>query len=226
MPSSSGYIVRREICGLTTKNYNKVAIGFVKQILEAADPVSAFQAHLGELTGDASRMPSDLQVAEAFSRQPSYRDIPTPRLRYILEQLEYGHRTKFDEVTVSTANLTIEHVIPQKWAKHWPLPDGTTAPCESPFMAVVGNHQVSDQTKALMDVRQRWIDTMGNLTLLTEAMNPSLSNGSWAAKREKISKSLLAMNRDIADKSVWSETEIEARASKLADLANSPWAAS
>lgn len=220
------YIVRREICGLTTKNYNKVVTGFVKQVRDANDPVGALQKHLAELTGDASRMPADLQVTEAFSRQPSYRNIPSPRLRYILEQLEYGHRTKFDEVTVSTANLTIEHVIPQKWAKHWPLPDGTTAPCESSFEAVIGNHQVSDQIKALMDTRQRWIDTMGNLTLLTEALNPSVSNGPWAAKREKIGKSLLAMNREIAGKDIWSEVEIEARASKLAGVANSRWATS
>jgi hypothetical protein len=32
----------------------------------------------------------------------------------------------------------------------------------------MGHHQVSDEAKALMDTRQRWIDTLGNLTLLTE----------------------------------------------------------
>jgi len=220
------YIVRREICGLTTKNYNKVVTGIIKQVRESPDPVVAFRTHLTELTGDASRMPSDAQVAEAFSRRRSYGAIAAPRLRFILEQLEYGHRSKFDEVTVATGNLTIEHVMPQKWAKHWPLPDGTFAPCESSFEAVVGNHKISDGVKALMDTRQRYIDTMGNLTLLTEALNPSLSNGPWAAKREKIAKSLLAINRTIAEKTTWSETEIEARSTALAAIANRTWTSS
>lgn len=47
----------------------------------------------------------------------------------------------------------------------------------------MGNHKVTDEMEALMDTRQQWIDTMGNLMLLTEALNPSLSNGPWAAKR-------------------------------------------
>ena len=220
------YIVRREICGLSTKNYNKVVTGFIRQLRDAGDPVGEFRKHLVGLTGDASRMPADLHVIESFSHNRAYADIPTPRLRYILEQLEYGCRTKFDEVAVSTANLTIEHIMPQKWSTHWLLPDRTVAPCESSFQAAMGNHQLDDKTKALMDTRQRWIDTMGNLTLLTEALNPSISNGPWTAKREKIGKSLLAMNRDIAAETVWSETEIEKRAGTLAGVANRLWKAS
>ena len=217
------YIVRREICGLSTKNYNKVATGLVKQVLETTDPVDECRKHLAGLTGDASRMPSDLHVIEAFSRQAVYGSIPTPRLRYILEQLEYGCRTKFDEVAVSTANLTIEHVMPQKWSKYWPLSGGAVAPCESSIQAVMGNHQLDDATKTLMDTRQRWINTMGNLTLLTEALNPSISNGPWEAKREKIGKSLLAMNRNIAAELIWSEAEIGRRAETLATVANRLW---
>lgn len=138
----------------------------------------------------------------------------------------YGSRTKFDEVTVSTANLTIEHIMPQKWAKHWLLPDGTTAPCESSFEAAIANHELTDKAKSLMDARQRWIDTLGNLTLVTDALNPSISNGSWVSKREGIKKLLLAINRDIAQQESWSEGEIEHRTAKLAEVANKIWAAS
>lgn len=220
------YVVRREICGLSTKNYNKVAIGLVKQVRDAGDPIIEFHKHLAALTGDASRMPSDLNVVEAFSRQRAYGGIPTPRLRYILEQLEYGSRTKFDEVAVSTANLTIEHVMPQKWSKHWPLAGGTVVPVESSFQAALSNHPVDDKTKTLMDTRQRLVDTLGNLTLLTEALNPSLSNGRWADKRVKIGSSLLAMNREIAREADWSEIAIEKRSGTLAAVANRLWRAS
>ncbi len=220
------YIVRREICGLSAKNYNKVVTGLGRQVLDHNAPVAPFRKHLVGLTGDASRMPSDVEVAEAFARRRAYDVTPTPRLRYILEQLEYGHRTKFDEVTVSTANLTIEHVMPRKWAEHWPLKGGIFVPYESSFELAALNHPLSDEIKVLMDTRQRLIDTLGNLTLLTDALNPSIGNGPWPEKKEKIGGSLLAINREIAAELSWSEDEIELRAASLAAVANRIWVAS
>lgn len=218
------FVVRREICGLTTKSYNKVVTGFVASVIdEELDPVVALKSHIKALTGDASRMPEDLHVAEAIARRNAYLLIPTPRLRYILEQLEYGHRTKFDEVTVSTVNLTIEHVMPRSWAKHWPLPGNIVVPVESSIAATMENVPVSSETRTLMDTRQRTIDVMGNLTLLTESLNPSLSNAAWSTKRAKIGESLLALNRSIAKKEAWSEVEIDQRSSELARVANKVW---
>ncbi|MFO1082255.1 MAG: DUF1524 domain-containing protein [Reyranellaceae bacterium] len=81
----------------------------------------------------------------------------------------------------------------------------------------------SDEVKALMDERQRHIDTLGNLTLLTEALNPSLKNAAWAVKRKKIANSLLAINRDLASKETWSETTITERANLLAKKVNGIW---
>jgi Protein of unknown function DUF262/Protein of unknown function (DUF1524) len=217
------YIVRREICGLTTKNYNKVVIGMVRQLIEGSDPIAAFHQHLMELTGDASRMPTDLQLAEAFARQNAYGGIPTPRLKYILQNIEYGKRTKFDEVTVHSSNLTIEHILPRKWAKHWPLPNGYLAPMESTFEASIAGHQLPDEVKSLMETRQRLVNTLGNLTLLTEALNPSVGNGPWKDKRAKFAGSLLALNRDISAAEDWNEGAIEARAADLASVANRLW---
>jgi hypothetical protein len=220
------YVVRREVCNLTSKNYNKVVTGFVKSVQQQIpDPVDEFLNHLRSLTGDASRMPSDVEIVDAFVRLDSYHQIPTPRLRFILEQIEYGMRTKNDEATVSTRILTIEHVMPQRWARHWPLPDGTIAPCESPIEAATKNYALTDTMKSLMEARRRSIDVMGNLTLLTASLNPSISNGPWADKKEKIAKSLLAMNRDIADKPVWAEAAIERRSKDLAIIANKIWSA-
>ena len=73
-----------------------------------------------------------------------------------------------------------------------------------------------------MEARQRLIDTLGNLTLLTESLNPSISNGPWSAKQPKIAESLLAMNRSIAKKD-WSEDEIEMRAVTLTKMVNEIW---
>lgn len=170
-------------------------------------------------------MPTDVQLLEAFVLQQAYNRIPTPRLRFILEQLEYRYRTKFDEVTVSTGNLTIEHVMPIKWAENWSLDGGMKAPCESHIDAIYQGYEVSDKMKILMDDRQRYIHTFGNLTLLTEALNPALGKAGWSVKREKIGQSLLAINRDIAAYDEWSKSEIENRAGALAKVAVTIWPA-
>jgi hypothetical protein len=76
------------------------------------------------------------------------------------------------------------------------------------------------EMKTLMDARQRAVDTLGNLSLLTEALNPSLGNAGWAIKREKFHTSLLRLNREVGLADDWNETAIEARAKILANTAN------
>jgi hypothetical protein len=79
--------------------------------------------------------------------------------------------------------------------------------------------------KALINTRQQLVDTLGNLTLLTDARNPSLGNSGWSIKRRKLNESLLALNRDIAAAENWDESEIGKRAADLASVANRLWPA-
>lgn len=213
------YIVRRELCGLTTKNYNKVVSGMIRQLLDA-DGIGPFVDHLKNLTGEASRMPSDLELTEAIIRRPLYGQIPTPRLNYILRGIEVGSRNKFDEAIAFEGHLTIEHIMPQKWAKNWPLPNGISAQFESVFAAP---NEYDDDTKRLMDARNRAVNTLGNLSLLNEALNPSVGNSAWSNKREKFQRSLLALNRSIADTEKWDENAISARAATLATIVTRLW---
>ena len=60
------YIVRREICGFTTKNYNKVVTGIIRNTSDQDDPMSAFFQYLSNFSGDATRMPTDAEVEEAL----------------------------------------------------------------------------------------------------------------------------------------------------------------
>ena len=223
------YIVRREICGLSTKNYNKVVTGLIRNSRDKDDPVLAFLEHLAGLSGEASRMPSDIEVEEAFARRElysRYSSTPRPRLRYILNKIEHMKRDKFDETIVTSENLTIEHVMPQSWAVNWPLPNGLTAPCESTWEAAYKGHALDDETKTLMDEREQAVATLGNLTLVTGPLNAGIGNSGWETKRERLGKSLLALNREIAAHETWDETVIEQRAADLAKVANNIWKAS
>ncbi|TCP63455.1 uncharacterized protein DUF1524 [Rhodovulum bhavnagarense] len=217
------YLVRRELCGLTTKNYNKVTTSFIRAAKSATDTYDAFSKHMMSMTGDISKMPTDAQVKEAVLRRKAYGVIPTPRLRFILQNVEYDLRDKFDEVTVSTSNLTIEHVMPRKWAENWPLSDDRVASHESSFEAMMAGVPMDDGMKALVEARARAVDTIGNLTLITGALNPSLSNAGWTTKREKLSGSLLALNRMVAKVETWGEKSIEARAETIGDVIIRHW---
>lgn len=218
------YLVRREICGLTHKNYNKVVPGIIRHLRGKNDIVSVFFDYISSMTGDVSRMPTDREIKEEIRDRKMYRVVPTPRIRYMLYRIENKKRGEKDEIPQAPfENLTIEHVMPQSWATHWPLPDGTAAPCESAWEAISRGSVLDDKTKAFMDERQQAIDTLGNLTLVTKVLNPSIGNGAWETKRDHLSKSLLALNREIADNEFWNETAIKERADDLATVANKIW---
>lgn len=218
------YLVRREICGLTHKSYNKVVPGIIRHLKGRNDIVSAFFNHISSMTGDVSRMPADMEVKEKIRDRKIYGVVPTPRIRYILHRIENEKRGTFDEVPDAPfEKLTIEHVMPRSWAKHWSLSDGKVVPCESTLEAASSGHVLDDKTKTLMDERQQVLDTLGNLTLLTKSLNPSIGNEAWETKHDYLSKSLLALNREIADNKFWDETVIKKRAENLATVANSIW---
>jgi hypothetical protein len=71
------------------------------------------------------------------------------------------------------------------------------------------------------------IHTMGNLTLLTNALNASISNGPFASKRTEITKqSRLYMNayfQDLVGQTQWGETDIHTRGQHLFENALAIW---
>lgn len=219
------YLVRRELCGLTTKNYNKVTTSFIRAAKSTPEAFNTFSKHMASMTGDISRMPTDDQVKEAVIRRKAYGVVPAPRLCFILQNVEYGLRSKFDEATVPTSNLTIEHVMPKKWAENWPLSNGRSASHETSFEAMIAGNPMDETMAAHVDARTQIIDTLGNLTLLTGALNPSLGNASWEKKKEKLSCSLLALNRDLAKSSQWDEDTIKQRSKIIANAIIKLWPA-
>ena len=64
-----------------------------------------------------------------------------------LGALEGAARDKFDETEGLRPGLTIEHVLPDKWMQHWPLPDGSKAPLD-------GNVSVEDPRHSAIASRE------------------------------------------------------------------------
>jgi Protein of unknown function DUF262/Protein of unknown function (DUF1524) len=202
------YVVRRFVCGLTTKGYNRI---FTTRLLaelakERRSDAAALREKLSNLTGDSQLWPSDAAFEQAWCYRGLYQGKNTSKVRAILEALELGRRTTKQERLTLPDGLTVEHVMPQKWETNWTIADNSA--------------------EALAD-RKRLIHSIGNLTLVTSAFNSALSNEAFANKRpEIVTTSLLMLNtyfQQFTDLDIWDETKIVARAVVMFPLAKAVW---
>lgn len=206
------YLVRRMICRMTTKDYNRLFLSLLGELEsngmnEAGDTILEY---LRCQDADSRVWPSDDDLKGAFFNSPLYRIMTRGRLRIVLEGIE-GELIPGKAATQSVPrNLTIEHVMPQAWGEHWRLPT-----------------DVEDQTQARI-YRNRIIHTMGNLTLATGRLNSSLNNRPWEEKRAELHEhDNLFLNRklldDVPECKSWDEEAIRDRALKLWDAAIKVW---
>ena len=201
------FLVRRVVCGYSTRSYGALFIGLLKKLTEStAAEDRVVVEYLAEQTALGGRWPDDSELLDRFVTAPLYQIITQGRLRMVLAGIEEQLRTSMVESQKAPQGLHIEHIMPQAWhGADWPLPGGTER-----FEATAN--------------RDRAIHTIGNLTLVNDRLNPSLSNGSWHEKKEKLAKySVLHLNKDFGRVETWHEQAIEARARQLHDRAIEVW---
>lgn len=211
------YLVRRAVCGLTSKHLNKVFVRLVSVLIKDGVSVESLSAGLNEYKGDATRFPSDAELREAIRTKPLYQMIGRKeRLADMLWDLECASRTKYNVATARPAFLSVEHVLPQTWRATWPLADGR-------FATAVSGAPMDEPMAAEIARREAALHTLGNLTLITVPGNTTASNHPFAEKKPWLVQSLLALNLTIAEQDAWSEAAIGARAEALAELAVKVW---
>ena len=216
------YLVRRMICiGGSSKNYNRISLDLLHRLDEnhrsdenTAMPDEVLKDYLITRQEDSSTSwPTDADLRESFlTRKIFSRGFTQKRLRIVLEGIEEGLRMnpKTDDRQVPK-NLTIEHIMPQKWENHWDPPPPT------------------DTLGEAEDRRKGIIHTIGNLTLLNQRLNGSLSDKAWLEKRKGMEEhTTLFLNRDLLDSAskagdIWNEETIAARARRLAKVAAEVW---
>ena len=217
------YVVRRAVCGLTTKNYNKFFLSVIRKLDGDGWTVEALWRFLVDQKSPTGRFPSDLEFEQAWLANPVYEMLSPGKVRSLLEPLEIGKRREIHETDQLKSDLTVEHVLPNDWLDHWPLSDGTQADYNDIW---VSSFSVAEEGSrlGLVATRERIKNSIGNLTLLTRPLNSSVSNGSWETKREALQKhSLLIMNQEISSRENWNEGEIEQRSLELFGLAKYIW---
>jgi hypothetical protein len=115
---------------------------------------------------------------------------------------------------------SVEHLLPQGWIEHWPLPDGSKGMTE----AEMGAATEDDPRAFATEMRDRSVQTMGNLTILMQPLNTAQSNSPWKDKRPELMKhSLLPINQDLHDAEIWNEEAIASRGATIFERALKIW---
>lgn len=205
------YLIRRMVCRLTTKNYNRLFLELIKSVEKVGEiSTQTVSEFLLKAKGESTRFPSDDDLKKAFLEYPVYQWLPQYKVRAVLGALDRSLETDKSERIALPDGLTIEHVMPQKWQAHWGLQ------LDDPDDALE-NQEKSSERDAL-------IHTLGNLTLITGNLNPALSNSGWSEKRPELIKfSKLNLNRHFHDIQDWNEGAIKDRGEHLFNKALEIW---
>jgi hypothetical protein len=137
----------------------------------------------------------DAAFKEAWLNKPAY-DLGNAKLVHILARLNETYLTGKVEPLSFEDQPSVEHLLPRDWIEHWPLPDGFEGMNDSELADAADD----DPRAFATEVRNRILQTMGNLTILMQALNTAQSNSAWKDKKPELMKySLLPINQDLHD---------------------------
>jgi hypothetical protein len=218
------WAVRRTLLRRTMKDVNKLVVALLKELDEHPSSLvgDATVAYLQAQSADARSWPTDEELFTDLPRVKAYGNIKQQRLRALLTGVELRLRTERHEEVTLPAKLEIEHVMPQGWRRFWE--DG-----------------ISNDLEAATR-RDHLVNTIGNLTLVTQKLNVALSNRPWTdvaaqevaptgtdaglGKRSLLNRySLLLLNKDIVEphEEAWTEQNIAERTAHLANVIAKAW---
>lgn len=213
------YLLRRAVCGLTTKNYNRVFLQLTRA-LGRSPTVAIVQESLSELTGESAVWPNDEMFRTAWMETHAYQTLNNPKIVHILRRLSDAYLGAKSELLSIDGPLTVEHLLPQTWMEHWPLQDGSKGMSAKELWEAEPGDARAEATRR----RNAMLQTLGNLTIITQPLNASVSNSEWKIKKTELLKfALLPITQQLHAVEVWDETAIENRGKELFRQALAIW---
>lgn len=214
------YILRRAVCGFTTKNYNRTFLSLTRNLRRDGLTHANLVKQLSEQTGDSAEWPTDAAFGEAWRSKHVYQTLNNPKVVHILKRLNATFLGNKNELVSVDGALTVEHILPQNWIEHWPLQDGSKG------LTGVELWTAEPQDAKVVATRRRntALQTFGNLTIITQALNSAASNSAWPEKKaELLRHSLLPINQQLHNLDAWDEEAISDRAEVLLKRALELW---
>lgn len=218
------WVMRRTLLRMTMKDVNKLMVAILgmletRTVDEGGDAIRDF---LAQQTADARLWPTDADMIGGLPDMRLYSNVKQPRLRVILAAIEKQLRTERHEDVTLPAKLEIEHVMPRSWRAFW-----DTDPPLTPEDAAA---------------RSKRVDSLGNLTLVTQKLNGSLSHRPWSdevaavvaptgkfpglGKRSLLGHfSILVLNKSLVDEhpGQWTDDDISHRSREMTERICAIW---
>jgi hypothetical protein len=199
------WLVRRQLLRLNIGDLGRIVADIIRahERTPPTELAGSIEAYLSRLNVTSTYWPGDAEIRETLRTEPVFRRSKKARTRMLLEAIEDAYRRGTNQPQVPRRGYPIEHILPQKWAQHWPVHD----------------------TQA-EEFRAEHVHRLGNLTLLTNSLNSKVSNGPWATKREALQThdTLLLNSRLLSTlDGTWNEAGIEARTEAMIDVLLATW---
>ena len=200
------YIMRRILTKASTKNYNQLFSE--RLILNKILSKRRFVEFLEKQDDKVNYLPSDRQVLNAINDYVLTNKYATGILYFI--ETKIRNRSRHSTQLLGISKYSLEHIMPKKWTNNWGSPPA---------------HISSDE-------RDLKLLTLGNLTIITQALNASIRDADWQTKKvgrnsdkaglEKYAEGIDTFS-DYLDSPIWDESVIEERAKFLYDQSIKAW---
>ncbi|TFD68225.1 GmrSD restriction endonuclease domain-containing protein [Cryobacterium gelidum] len=207
------WFVRRALVRAQSQGTNRFMLDLLTQLAKRPATTAVDEAartYLAVQTSSFGYWPDDAELRRELVDLQAYRKFRKGRLRMVLEAVEDQRRgfpggRSFSVSPVSRGVCTIEHIMPQEWRSNWN--DLTDVEAENR--------------------RDSIVQTLGNLTLVTQSLNARLSNAAWIASNGKraalVRHDTLLLTRDVVHAESWSEAEILSRTDDLVEAISEIW---
>ena len=197
------FIMRRMVTKESTKNYNNLFTSLILNNVISADDLITTLTKDKELS---TSVPTDEELLKGFNTSK----LVNLQSKGIIYFIEAGIRTeKSSTVLLGFEKYSLEHLMPKKWRNHW----GELA------------------TEELERVRDTKLLTLGNLAVITQALNASVRDSDWLTKKkgkkdnpglDSCASGLITME-NVLSESDWTEAKIDDRAKWLYEKAKALW---
>jgi len=207
------YLMRRVALKARHSSFDDASFDHVQALRDApSEDVCAVLIERFEKSTQANYWPSDEDVVFHLRKADMFNNISAPKKRLLLSGIaQKMHQEKDDGLTMpfkSKDDLTVEHVAPQGWERHW-----------KEDLRFGDSEEDRQRLNGL-------VHRIGNLTLVTQSLNSNLGNNPWHYKAELLEKGNLQMNRRLVSDmkgDTWNEDEINRRSQTIANYVSSIW---
>ena len=238
-----------------TRNYTQLVSRLIKGLRDKCFDLKNLISMLSDEEADATRWPTDSDVETYLGSRWHYQKINKKIIRYILYRIEIlkqqGNRLLETNELVFDNKLSLEHIMPESWKRTWSLPlpgkdEAFSFECEDrilypnlfrgsynqdqvEWVAVPADATLADEkyesSFTVAKLRDQFLQSIGNLTLVSARHNSRLSNSSFDKKKESLYRnSLLVLNMEICNRhEVWDIPQIEKRQKELFTAFCSIW---